>query len=82
MSQDQRLISIISTMKQPSMTKITCSPCRQVFNTNEEYLSHKCPKADGFTPRDPEYVIKTTCPNFAKISQSALKRGLEKKIAK
>jgi len=59
---------------------IRCSPCGERFNTNEEYLNHKCSKADGFTPKDQEYVIKTTTANFAKISQSALGRGAKKKI--
>lgn len=58
--------------------KVICKPCGKTFDTNEEYLDHKCEKADGFTPRDPEYVIKTTSPNFAKVSESAIKRGKDK----
>ena len=59
------------------MTK--CGPCGKEFKTFEEYLDHKCEKAEGFTPRDQEYVIKTTCPNFANISNSAKTRGEAKK---
>ena len=58
--------------------KVICGPCGQGFQTNDEFLDHKCEKADGFTPRDPEYVVKTTCRNFLKISESAKTRGSEK----
>lgn len=61
------------------MNKVICGPCGKGFKTNEEYLDHKCEKADGFTPRDPEYLVNTTCPNFAKISESAIERGKAKK---
>ena len=62
------------------MTK--CGPCGKEFKTFGEYLDHKCEKADGYTPRDKEYVIKTTCPNFDKVSQSAVERGKVKKEKK
>ena len=64
------------------MSKVICKPCGEVFETNEDYLNHKCVKADGHTPREPEYLVKTTCPNFLKISESAIKRGEEKKEKK
>lgn len=64
------------------MSKVICKPCGEVFETNEDYLNHKCVKADGHTPREPEYLVKTTCPNFAKISESALERGKVKKEKK
>lgn len=64
------------------MSKVICGPCGKEFATKEEFLDHKCDKAEGFTPRDPEYLVKTTCPNFLKISESAIKRGEEKKEVK
>ena len=62
--------------------KVICKPCGKVFESNEDYLNHKCEKADGHTPREPEYLVKTTCPNFIKISESAIKRGEDKKEVK
>lgn len=55
--------------------KVICSPCEGGFATNEEFIAHECPKADGHKPTEPEYVVKTTCPNFLKISESAIGRG-------
>ena len=55
-----------------------CSPCGQVFNTEEEYLNHECPKAAGSKPGTPEYLTKTTTPNFSQISQAAQDRGSAK----
>ena len=62
-------------MKPLNMGKVICSPCQKVFEDKESYLSHKCDKADGFTPRDQEYLIKTTTPHLKRIADSALKRG-------
>jgi len=64
------------------MGKITCGPCGKVFKTNAEYLKHKCEKAGGAKPTEPEYLIRTTTPHFAKISEAAVKRGAEKKAKK
>lgn len=61
------------------MSKTICMPCKKEFGSQEEYLAHECEKADGAKPTDPEYLIKTTTPNFQKISESATKRGEEKK---
>jgi hypothetical protein len=61
--------------------KVTCGPCGEVFPNWEAYLNHKCKAAGGHTPKEPEYLIKTTQPNFAKVSKTAMERG-EKKKAK
>ncbi len=61
------------------MGKTTCSPCKQVFKDNAEYLKHKCTKADGAKPTEPDYLKKTTMPNYDKVSEAALKRGADKK---
>lgn len=50
-----------------------CGQCRKGFNTQNEYLVHKC--KSGFTPKSPENLG----PEFASISESALKRGAERK---
>ena len=55
-----------------------CGPCGKQFETDREYLEHVCEKS-GFTPVQPEHLIKTTTPNFAKISEAAVKRGEETK---
>jgi len=59
--------------------EVICSPCGKKFKTNEEWLKHKCEAAGGAMPTEPEYVIRTTTPNFAKISEAAIKRGEAKK---
>lgn len=64
------------------MPKVICSPCGKEFKTEEEYLNHKCSKADGAKPTEPEYLIKTTTPNLVKIQESAIKRGEENKLKK
>jgi len=61
------------------MDKVICGPCGEEFKTNEEFLKHKCKAADGAMPTQPEYVIRTTTPGFAKISEAAVKRGEAKK---
>lgn len=57
------------------MDKVICGPCGKSFKTNEEYLNHKCEAAGGAKPTEPEYLIRTTTPNFARVSEAALKRG-------
>jgi predicted nucleic acid-binding Zn-ribbon protein len=54
-----------------------CSPCGETFETEKEYLEHKCAKT-GFTPADIEHQGE----GFKKISEAALKRGAAKKIKK
>jgi len=61
------------------MGTVRCSPCQKVFATKAEYLKHKCEKAGGAMPTEPEYLIRTTTPHFAKISASAVERGEAKK---
>ena len=56
-----------------------CGPCKEKFEKREDYLKHKCEAAGGAMPTEPEYLIRTTTPNFAKISASAIKRGKGKK---
>lgn len=60
------------------MDKVICGPCKKEFKTNEEYLKHECEAAGGAKPTNPAYLIKTTTPHLAKISEAALKRGAEK----
>jgi len=57
------------------MDKVICGPCKKEFKTNEEFLAHECEAAGGAKPTEQEYVIRTTCPNFAKISEASIKRG-------
>ena len=55
--------------------KHICSPCGGIFNSEEEYIAHKCKKT-GFTPADP----KNLGVEFAKVSEAAVKRGAAKKV--
>lgn len=55
-----------------------CGPCGKEFKTEKGYLEHACVAAEGATPKEVDYLVKTTTPNFAKIAESALKRGEEK----
>jgi len=52
-----------------------CCPCKKVFKTREEYLNHACAKAGGAKPGTPDYLKKTTTPNFDTISKAAQERG-------
>lgn len=61
------------------MSKTICSPCGKEFKSDKEYLAHACPKADGANPTQPEYLIRTTTPNFEAISNKAVERGSAKK---
>jgi len=61
------------------MGKVICGPCKAEFKTKEEYLVHKCKAAGGAKPTEPAYLIRTTTPHFAKISEAAIKRGASKK---
>jgi predicted nucleic acid-binding Zn-ribbon protein len=58
------------------MSTHICSPCGGEFATEQEYLDHVCPKS-GVTPKDPENLGE----EFKAISEAALKRGEERKIA-
>ena len=53
-----------------------CGLCKEGFDTEEEYVAHECSET-GFTPADNEHQG----PEFAAISEAALKRGAEKKEA-
>lgn len=55
-----------------------CGPCDGAFASREEFLAHGCTKAEGAKPTSPDYLVKTTTPNFAKISEAAVKRGADK----
>ena len=57
------------------MQKHICSPCGGVFNSEEEYIAHKCKKT-GFTPAD----AKHQGAEFVKVQEAALKRGAAKKV--
>lgn len=54
------------------MTHI-CGLCKEQFKTDEEYVGHTC-KETGVTPADPEHQG----PEFAAISEAALKRGADR----
>jgi len=64
------------------MGKTICGPCKVKFKDHAEYLKHACAKAGGAKPTEPNYLIKTTQPNYAKVSEAALKRGADKKAKK
>ena len=66
----------------PNNKTIICGPCAQKFGSDADFLNHACPAAEGAKPTTPDYVIKTTQPNFAKVSEAAVKRGAEKTKAK
>jgi hypothetical protein len=60
------------------MSTHTCGPCGATFQEETAYLAHQCSKAQGAMPTDPQYLIQTTTPDFAQISQSAQERGAAK----
>lgn len=57
--------------------KHICNLCKGEFKTDLEYTGHTC-KSTGVTPKDPEHFG----PEFASISEAALKRGAERKDEK
>ena len=59
-------------------TTVTCSPCGEVFATNEAYLKHKC-KATGFKPTQAEHFDALSGGRFSLQSQAALARGEARK---
>jgi hypothetical protein len=61
-------------MKQHKSMKHICNLCKAEFETDAEYVAHTC-EATGVTPADNEHQG----PEFAAISEAALKRGAEKK---
>lgn len=63
------------------MPKTICGPCGQEFDTNQAYLEHECSKADGAKPTTPEYLKRTTMPNYDQVAEAALKRGSDKASA-
>ena len=61
--------------------KVHCSPCGKMFDTNEEYLNHKCSKT-GFKPTQPEHFDALSGGRFSLQSKAALKRGAVRVKAK
>lgn len=55
-------------------TKVKCSPCGKVFDSNEGYLKHKC-KATGFKPTQVEHFDALSGGRFSLQSKAALARG-------
>ena len=53
-----------------------CGLCGKEFDSEEKYVAHTCPET-GVTPADPENLG----PEFAAVSEAALKRGEERKVA-
>ena len=62
-------------------SKVTCSPCQKVFESNEAYLKHKCAKT-GFTPTQPEHFDALSGGRFSLQSKAALARGEARKKGK
>ena len=60
--------------------KVHCSPCGKMFDTNEEYLNHKCSKT-GFKPTQPEHFDALSGNRFSLQSKAALARGAKRKEA-
>ena len=54
--------------------KHVCGLCAKGFDTDKEYCEHVCEET-GVTPADPEHQG----PEFAAISEEALKRGEARK---
>ena len=54
--------------------KHICGQCGLGFDTDEQYCDHECVKT-GFTPKQPEHLGE----EFVKVSETAQKRGAEKK---
>lgn len=65
-------------MSDTEQKKHVCGPCGQGFDTEEEYLDHKCEKS-GATPKDIEHLEATTTPDASKIAEAAQARGEERK---
>ena len=61
------------------MAKVTCGPCGKVFDSNEEYLKHKCPKT-GFNPTQIEHQDALSGGRFSLQSKAALARGEARKL--
>jgi len=57
--------------------KHICGQCGEGFDTEDQYLDHKCAKTE-YTPRDPEHQGES----FKAISEAALARGEAKKKVK
>jgi len=58
-------------------TSVTCGACGVKFETNEDYLKHKCSKT-GFTPTQVEHFDALSNGRFSKQSAKAQARGEEK----
>lgn len=54
-----------------------CGNCEGKFTEEQDYLDHEC--TTGFTPKDIEHQDELTGGEFSKVSESAIKRGEEKK---
>lgn len=54
-----------------------CATCDGSFNTEAEYLAHKC--STGFKPTQVEHQDALTGGAFSKQSAEALKRGAARK---
>lgn len=59
-----------------------CSPCSGTFETEEAYLNHECPRAEGAKPTSPDFLKRTTMPHYDSVAAAAQKRGDEKKETK
>lgn len=57
------------------MGKIICGPCQTIFLREEQYLKHECKAASGAKPTEPEYLKRTTTPNYDAIAKKAKERG-------
>jgi hypothetical protein len=53
--------------------KHLCSVCENEFDSEEEYIAHKC--TTGFTPADVEHQDALTGGKFSLQAEKALERG-------
>jgi hypothetical protein len=57
----------------PTPARHVCGVCGDEWLTEDEYLNHVCPKTN-VTPADPAHQG----PEFAKVQEAALQRGLDR----
>ena len=56
------------------MAKHKCGACKELFESEEEYLNHDCPIGKA-KPTSPEYLKSTIQKNYDAVSKAALDRG-------
>ncbi len=56
------------------MQQHACGACKQIFDTEEQYLSHVCPETQE-TPDTIEHQDALTGGNFSRIAEASQVRG-------